>query len=128
MFDNLPKEVILFSMIPVIVIVVVDLIAFLFMIKKEKGFKFNYFIKISLLVANAFVLPLIGGYTIWTILKFINKGVLENNILYVALLIFLWIVLFILFIWVYMKARRELKSDEQLEVEENNEYEESQDE
>lgn len=113
MFNNLPKEIIWFSMIPVIIILVIDLIAFLLIRKKDKGFRFNYLIKISLLVANSFVLPLIGGYTIWIILKFINEGILLDKILYVALLIFLWITLLVLFIWVYMKARRELKEDEQ---------------
>ena len=129
MFDNLPNEVIYFSMIPVVLIVLVDLIALLVMLKKEKGFRFNYFIKISLLVANAFVLPLIGGYAIWVITKFNREGTLTNNLLYVSLLIFLWLALFVLLIWVYMKTRKELNEDGQLEdMEENEEDKESQDE
>ena len=118
MFNNLTKEIICLSMIPVIIIVVIDLIAFLVMRKKEKSYRFNYLIKISLLIANAFVLPLIGGYTIWIIMKFNSEGVLLNNILYVALLVFLWIVLLTLFIWVYMKTTRELNEDRE-ENEEN---------
>lgn len=113
MFNNIPKEIIWLSMFPVVLILLIDLISLLIMRKKDKNFKFNYLIKISLLIANAFVLPLIGGYTIWIILKFINDGTLANNILYTALLIFLWIILLVLFIWVYMKARRELNEDEQ---------------
>ena len=113
MFNNIPKEIIWLSMFPVVLILLIDLISLLLMRKKDKNFKFNYLIKISLLIANAFVLPLIGGYTILIILKFINDGTLANNILYTALLIFLWIILLVLFIWVYMKARRELNEDEQ---------------
>ena len=113
MFDNLPKEIIWFSMIPVVLILIIDLIFFLLIRKKDREFRFNYLVKISLLVANSFVLPLIGGYTIWIILKFVNEKVLTDNILYVALLIFLWIILLTLFIWIYMKTRRELKEDEE---------------
>ena len=112
MFSNLTKEIIYFSMIPVIVIVLLDLIAFFVMRKKDKSLRFNYLIKISLLIANAFVLPLIGGYTIWLIERYLNAGVLVNKLLYIGLLIFLWIVLLTLFIWVYMKTIRELKEDE----------------
>ena len=102
-------------MIPVIVILLIDIIALIVMRNKDKSSRFNYLIKISLLIASSFVLPLIGGYTIWIILKFINEKVLANNILYVALLIFLWIVLLTTFIWVYMKTRLELKIDEKEE-------------
>lgn len=112
MFNNLPMEIIWLSVIPVIIIVLIDLIAFILMRKKDKSFRFNYLIKVSLLMACSFVLPLIGGYTIWVILKYIKENVLHNNILYVALLIFLWICLFILFIWIYMKTKRELKEDD----------------
>lgn len=114
MFNNLTKEIIYLSMIPVVVIVVIDLIAFLIMRKKEKSYRFNYLIKISLLIANSFVLPLIGGYTIWIIMRYYSKGILMNNILYIALLVFLWVVLLTLFIWIYMKTNRELIEDEEL--------------
>lgn len=127
MFKNLPTEVLLFSMLPVIIIIFADLIAFLVTLKKEKGFQFNYFIKISLLVANAFVLPLIGGYTIWIFTKYIDEGILLDNILYVSLLVFLWLCLFVLLIWVYMKSRRELREDEQsLNEVDNDDNEENQ--
>ncbi len=121
MFNNLTKEIIYLSMVPVIVIVLIDLIAFFIMRKKDKSFKFNYLIKISLLIADAFVLPLIGGYTIWIILRYQDEGTLINHFLYIALLIFLWVVLLTLFIWVYLKTNREVKEDEKemKEVEEN---------
>lgn len=112
MFNNLTEEIIYLSMVPVIVIILIDIIAFFIMRKKDKGFRFNYLIKISLLIANAFVLPLIGGYTIWIILRYQDEGTLINHFLYIALLIFLWIVLLTLFIWIYMKTNRELKEDE----------------
>ena len=108
MFNDLTKEIIYLSMIPVAIIVLIDLIAFFVMRKKEKSFRFNYLIKISLMIANSFVLPLIGGYSLWIILKYVNEGVLINNMMYVSLLIFLWIVLLTLFIWIYMKTNKEL--------------------
>ena len=113
MFSNLTKEIILYSVIPVIVIILIDLIALLVMQKKEKKYRFNYFIKVSLIVANAIVLPLIGGYDIWIIESYLKKGIIESNIWYIALIIFLWICLFVLLIWVYLKSIREIKEDEQ---------------
>ena len=114
MFNNLTKEIIYLSIVPVVVIVLIDLIAFFIMRKKEKSFRFNYLIKISLLIANSFVLPLIGGYSLWIILKYINEGILANNIMYVALLVLLWVILLTLFIWIYMKTNRELNEDEEM--------------
>ena len=93
MFDNLTKEIIYLSLIPVVIILLIDLIAFLFKKKKDDNFKFNYFIKVSLIIANAIVLPLIGGYTIWVILSYIKRGILLKNIWYVALIVFLWMIL-----------------------------------
>lgn len=118
MFNDLTKEIIYLSMIPVAIIVLIDLIAFFVMRKKEKSFRFNYLIKISLMIANSFVLPLIGGYSLWIILKYVNEGVLINNMMYVSLLIFLWIVLLTLFIWIYMKTNKELNEDRETTVEE----------
>ena len=118
MFDNLTREIILFSVIPVVLVVLIDLIAFIIMRKREKKFRFNYFIKVSLIIANAFVLPLIGGYTIWVILGMAESKTIGDNLWYIALLIFLWIILFVLLIWVYLKAIRELKTDEEIEQEE----------
>ena len=122
MFNNLTEEIIYLSMVPVIVIVLIDVIAFIIMRKKDKSFRFNYLIKISLLIADAFVLPLIGGYTIWIISRYADEGTVVNNFLYIALLIFLWVVLLTLFIWIYLKTNRELKEDEQ-ELEDNKKIE-----
>ena len=124
MFENLTREIILFSVIPVVLIILVDLIAFLIIRKKKEHIRFNYFLKISMIIANAFVLPLIGGYTIWVIQGFINRNILGNNLWYAALLIFLWIALFILLLWVYWKTIRELRYDDEnkeLEDKENKE-------
>ncbi len=111
MFDNLTKEIIYLSVIPVILIILVDIIVFIMKRRKEDHFKFNYFIKVSLIIAIAIVLPLIGGYDIWLILSYLERGILENNIGYVALIIFLWIALLILLIWIYLKTVKEIKED-----------------
>lgn len=107
MFDNLTKEIILLSMVPVILIILIDLIVFIVTRKKKNNFRFNYFIKVSLIIAIAFVLPLIGGYTIWVISNFISRSILSKNIWYTGLLIFLWACLIVLLLWVYLKSLRE---------------------
>ena len=107
MFDNLTKEIILLSMVPVILIILIDLIVFIVARKKKNNFRFNYFIKVSLIIAIAFVLPLIGGYTIWVISNFISRSILSKNIWYTGLLIFLWACLIVLLLWVYLKSLRE---------------------
>ena len=107
MFDNLTKEIILLSMVPVILIILIDLIVFIVARKKKNNFRFNYFIKVSLIIAIAFVLPLIGGYTIWVISNFVSRSILSKNIWYTGLLIFLWACLIVLLLWVYLKSLRE---------------------
>ncbi len=124
MFDNLTREIIFLSVVPVAVILLADLIAFIVLRKKEKQkFRFNYFIKISIILAIGFVLPLIIGYTIWVIVSFSTKKILYDNILYVTLLIFLSLCLFVLLIWIYLKSIKYMDSHDELEVEEHPEEE-----
>jgi len=120
-FENLTREIILLSVIPVALIVLIDLIVLIIRKREKNNFKFNYFVKVSLIIASAIVLPLIGGYTIWVILSYIERGILSKNIWYVSLIIFLWICLFVLLIWVYLKTIRELKEDENMKEEVENE-------
>ncbi len=111
MFDNLTKEIILLSVIPVAIILIVDFIALILKRKDNEKFKYNYFIKVSLIIAIAFVLPLIGGYDIWLIISYKERDILTENIWYIGLIIFLWLMLLILLIWTYLKTMKEIKED-----------------
>ena len=114
MFNNLPKEIIYYSMIPVCIIVLIDVILFLiFHKKKEKSFMFNILIKFSMMVAITFVLPLICGYTWWVIESFLRREILFDNFTYIILLIFLSLSLLTLIIWIFLRAL-DLENDDKL--------------
>lgn len=111
MFNNLTREIISLAVIPVIVILIVDLFFVLIFRNKDESFRYNYFIKISLILAIAIVLPLITGYTIWIITSFLERNIFSSNLWYIGLLIFLTICLLVLLIWVYLKSLRRLIYD-----------------
>ena len=115
MLDNLTREIVLYSLVPVVIIVIIDFIAYFVMRKKEENerFSFNYFIKVSLIIAISFVISLIGGYDIWLIGNYIRRGILSNNIWYVALIVFLWVALLTLLIWLYLKSLKEFKEEQE---------------
>ena len=115
MFENLTTEIILLSLVPVVIIGIIDLVAFLIMKKKYRNYRFNYFFKLSSIIAISFVLPLIAGYTIWVVEKFIDKGIVGSNILYLILIFFLWILLFILLIALYRKTIKNANEDEKID-------------
>lgn len=113
MLDNLPKEIIYYSVIPVCIIVIIDILLFIFLKKKEdNAFRFNYLIEISLILAISLVLPVIIGYTIWIIKTFMDKEIFDTNLLYIALLIFLCIALTVVIIWIYMKTLKNLSIED----------------
>ncbi len=115
MFKNLTTEIIILSVVPVVIIGIIDLVAFLIMKKKYRNYRFNYFFKLSSIIAISFVLPLIAGYTIWVVEKFIDKGIVGSNILYLILIFFLWILLFILLIALYRKTIKNANEDEKID-------------
>ena len=115
MFENLTTEIILLSLVPVVIIGIIDLIAFLIMKKKYRNYRFNYFFKLSSIIAISFVLPLIAGYTIWVITAFKERSLLGSNILYLLLIIFLWILLFILLVILYKKTKENADEDEKID-------------
>lgn len=114
-FSNLPKEVIYYSLIPVVVIILIDFLLLIFMKKrKDNGFRFSMLIKISLIISIAIVLPLIIGYTIWVIERFINKNIMMENIGFVALIVCLCIILLVLLFIIFrrtLKYLKEIKKD-----------------
>ena len=102
MFDNLTKEIIYYSLIPVFILALIALIL-LFMKKKDKNkYKFNYMIKTILMIIDSMVLSLLVGYSVWATERYIRNGTLSANILYVILFIVLIGALaFLLFITCY---------------------------
>ncbi len=105
MLKNLPKEIIYYCAIPVAIILVVDLLLLLLMRKKEdNAFRFGNIIRISLMLMVSIVLPLIIGYTIWTISYFVNKQILFEHLLYVILIVILAVALMVLLIWILIKS------------------------
>ncbi len=126
MFKNLPKEIIFYSMIPFILIVLLDVILFFTIHKKEKdnetreedikkNFNYHYLMKLSMMVAIAFVLPLICGYTWWVIESFLRREIFFDNFAYIVLIIFLSLCLLTLIIWIFLKALDLTKNSEEEE-------------
>ena len=118
MFDNLTMEIFYFSLIPVAVLAVVTLFILLFSRKNENNYyKYNYIIKILLIIMISLVLPLITGYTIWVFLRYLAKGILLANIIYIIILCILTIALIILLIVISRKLYNIL-NEEKKEVSE----------
>lgn len=126
MFKNLPKEIIFYSMIPFILIVLFDIILFFVIHKKEnenetkeedikKNFNYHYLMKLSMMIGIAFVLPLICGYTWWVIESFLRREIFFDNFAYIVLIIFLSLCLLTLIIWIYLKALDLTKTNEKNE-------------
>ncbi len=115
MFDNLTTEIILLAVVPVVIIGIIDLIAFFIIKKKYRNYRFNYFFKLSSIIAISFVLPLIAGYTIWIITTFQKRSLLGSSVLYLLLIIFLWIFLFVLLALLYKKTKENALEDEKID-------------
>lgn len=124
MFKNLPKEIIWYSMLPFILIVLFDVILFITIRKKESGtreedikknFNYHYLMKLSMMIGIAFVLPLICGYTWWVIESFLAREIFFDNFTYIVLIIFLCVCLLTLIIWIYLKALDLTKNNEEKE-------------
>ena len=112
MFSNLTREMICYSVLPTVAVSLIGIILFFVARNKEfKGFKVNYIVKITLMLANSFVLPLICGYTIWVIESFWVRDLFFSNIPYIALIIFLSLSLLVLIIWIYLKLLKSIKND-----------------
>ena len=119
MFSNLTKEIINYSMIPVIVIVLIDLILLVVMKKKKEDekFRFSYLTEVSIIIVIAFVLPLIVGYSAWVIESFWKREIFFSNFWYIVLIVFLSLCLLTLIIWTYLKLLRLIGIDDIKETE-----------
>ena len=112
MFDNLTMEIFYYSLIPVVILALITLFILLFSRKKEdKRYKYSYIIKVLMIIMISLVLPLITGYTIWFILRYLAKGTLLSNIGYVIILVLLIIALIILLVIVCRKLYKSINKD-----------------
>ena len=94
MFDNMLKEVLYYSLIPVAILAIITLLVFVFWRKREKNcYKYSYLVKILLAIMISLVLPLIIGHTIWRI-----KYVPTSDLWYIFILISLIISLTVLLV------------------------------
>ena len=108
MFDNLTTEMLYYSVIPVVVIALITLFVLIFARKKENNYKYSYLIKIFLIIMDSLVLPLILGYTIWLIVRYLNKGILLSNIVLIIIFSLLIIALITLMVIVFRKLYKEI--------------------
>ena len=111
MFNNLTKEIIYYSLIPVAVLALICLILLIIRKKENNSYKFNYVIKILLMLIDSIVLSLIIGYSIWATARFIRNGTLSSNIIYVIIFIILIFALAILLLFTCMKLYNNLSSN-----------------
>lgn len=124
MFDNLTKEIFIYSAIPAGILALIVLILLLVGKKKDNNiFKYNYFIKILLILIIGLVLPLITGYTIWVFERFSNQNTLSSNWFYLVLLILLIIALIGLLITICKKLINGIKNsnDQEYSIDEQEE-------
>ncbi len=108
MFDNLTTEMFYYSVIPVVVIALITLFVLIFAMKKENNYKYSYLIKIFLIIMDSLVLPLILGYTIWLIVRYLNKGILLSNIALIIIFILLIVALITLMVIIFRRLYKEI--------------------
>ncbi len=108
MFDNLTTEILYYSVIPVVVIALITLFILVFARKKDNSYKYSYIIKIFLIIMDSLVLPLIFGYTIWLIVRYLNNGILLSNIALIVIFILLIIALITLMVIIFRKLYKEI--------------------
>ena len=112
MFNNLTKDIIFYSLIPFVIVAIV-VFALIIVGKKKSNnyYKYDYAIKVLLFVIITLVLPLISGYTIWVFERFINRGLVSSNIMYMVLLVILIISLIVLLFTAFIKLTKSYKEE-----------------
>ena len=120
MFDNLTKEIIYYSLIPVAILSLICLILLFIKKRSDNSYKYNYLIKILLMLIDSMVLSLIIGYAVWVTGRFIRNGTFATNIIYVIIFLVLIIALTILLIVTCTKLYQNLgnSNDDYLEEKE----------
>ena len=117
MFNNLTKEIIYYSLIPVMVLVLINLILIIINKRDDNSYKFNYLIKINLMIIDGMVLSLLIGYSVWITLRFIRNGTLVSNMLYVLLFVILIVALVILLLFTCNRLYTNLNGEDEYEKE-----------
>ena len=113
MFDNLTKEIIYYSLIPVIILALICLVLLFARKKNDNYYKYNYLIKIILMLIDGMVLSLIVGYAVWAVERFIRNGTFFSNIIYVIIFILLILALTVLLILTCRKLYKNLNSNKE---------------
>ena len=103
MFDNLTMEIFYYSVIPVAIIALITLLILIFSKKNKDYYKYNYIIKVSLIIMISLVLPLMIGYTLWLIQRYLTKGIILSNMVYIVILCSIIIALIALLIIICKK-------------------------
>ncbi len=119
MFNNLTKEIFCYSLIPFAIIAIMVFALIIIGKKRDNNYyKYDYFIKVLLFVIISLVLPLITGYTIWIYERFVSRGIVSSNLMYMVLLALLIIALVILLITAFIKLFKSINSKSEIANEE----------
>ncbi len=87
MFNNLTKEVILYSLIPAFIVALISLVLIIISKKNSKNFyKYDYIIKVLIIIIVGLVLPVITGYSVWVYERLSSLNTISSSILYLVLL------------------------------------------
>lgn len=118
MFNNLTKEIIVYSLIPVVILALINLVIFILSkLAKRKFYRYNYLIKTGLLLIIGLVLPLITGYGLWIYNHFNTSGTLSSNVGYMILLCVLVIMLIVLLLTISIKLYKSFNDNQKEETE-----------
>ena len=123
MFDNLTKEIIYYSLIPVAILAFVALILLVIRKRSDSYYKYNYVIKTILLLIDGLVLSLLIGYSVWATMRFINNNTLSANLLYVIIFVVLNIALATLLIITCVKLYKSFNNPYDSWYEEEKDFE-----
>lgn len=112
MFDNLTKEIIYYSFIPVILLAIIGLVLLVVKKKEDNKYKYNYVIKIILMLIDGLVLSLLIGYAVWATERFIRNGTVSSNVIYILLFVVLIIALIVLLVLTCTKLYHNLNNND----------------
>ena len=113
MLNGIIKEIIMYSIIPVIIIFLFDLVLLITLKKKNNKTNVNYGLLAVIIIFISIILSLITGFIIWSIKFFWIKGQLFNNVTSIMLIVFLVFCLLTIIIWIHLKLLRLIGLDKE---------------
>ena len=113
MLNGIIKETIMYSIIPVIIIFLFDLVLLITLKKKNNKTNVNYGLLAVIIIFISIILSLITGFIIWSIKFFWIKGQLFNNVTSIMLIVFLVFCLLTIIIWIHLKLLRLIGLDKE---------------